>query len=376
MNNLNIYKLPKNNLNNNEIKDNLIYMSPYQNNPLFSLGYHYYIGRTRAALYTNITKINQDFLDENQKNTNEFYYVVNNFEINISNYDEHIKIFKENFSTLINNQTFYKFWEIYLLFDIFEDSNLQIININDETNSAEIFRNKYFDKKDKIYNEYKKGIQANLIISNNNFNSENEFINFLILEIKNIIESQEKNGNLILRINDTFTLSTIKLLYILTSLYEKSYIYKPYFSRPSDSEKFIICKNYNSKDIRKITTSLNEILNKLKKEKDEYLSDIYNDLEISNEYLNVFKFVNIKLVNEQQILINEIIKYIKENNYFGDKYHEYRNKQIESIEFWIKNFLISSKSEFKSSKEYFNQIINSKIEKNNIDKDKFIQNLI
>ena len=376
MNNLNIYKLPKNNLNNNEIKDNLIYMSPYQNNPLFSLGYHYYIGRTRAALYTNITKINQDFLDENQKNTNEFYYVVNNFEINISNYDEHIKIFKETFSTLINNQTFYKFWEIYLLFDIFEDSNLQIININDETNSAEIFRNKYFDKKDKIYNEYKKGIQANLIISNNNFNSENEFINFLILEIKNIIESQEKNGNLILRINDTFTLSTIKLLYILTSLYEKSYIYKPYFSRPSDSEKFIICKNYNSKDIRKITTSLNEILNKLKKEKDEYLSDIYNDLEISNEYLNVFKFVNIKLVNEQQILINEIIKYIKENNYFGDKYHEYRNKQIESIEFWIKNFLISSKSEFKSSKEYFNQIINSKIEKNNIDKDKFIQNLI
>jgi hypothetical protein len=351
-------------------------MSPYQNNPLFSLGYHYYIGRTRAALYTNITKINQDL---NSKKSNEFYYVVNNFEINISNYEEHSKIFKEYFESVTveyNNQSFYKFWEIYFLFDVFEDSNLQIININDEINSAELFRNKYFDKKDKIFTEYKKGIQANLIISNININSENEFLDILILEIKNIIESQEKNGNLILRINDTFTLPTIKLLYILTSLYEKSYIYKPYFSRPSDSEKFIICKNYNSKDTRKIISSLDEILTTIKKEKDNYISDIYDNLEISNDYLNIFKFVNIKLVNEQQILINEIIKYIKENNYFGDKYHEYRNNQIESIKFWIKNFLTPTKSTFKNVKENFNQIINSKIEKNNLDKDKFIQNLI
>jgi hypothetical protein len=361
MNNLNVYKLPKNSLNNNEIKDNLIFMSRYENNSLFSLGYHYYIGRTRAALASNIINV------KTNETTNEFYYVVNKFEINISNYTEPLFEY--------DNRDYYKFIEIYFLFDIINNDTTKIISINDESNSIELFRDKYFDKKDKILNEYKKNVLAELIISNNYANTENEFIEILINEIKNIIESQDKNGNLILRIFDTFTLPTIKLLYILTSFYDESYIYKPLYSRPSDSEKYLICKKFMGKDTRKLISSIDEILNIIKK-KDKYISNIYFDMEIPDEYLNVFKYVNIKLVNEQQILINEIIKYIKENNYFGDKYHEHRNQQIDSNKFWIKNFLTPTKLNYKTTKTNFNDIIKSKIEKNNIDKDKFIQNLI
>ena len=37
-------------------------------------------------------------------------------------------------------------------------------------------------------------------------------------------------------------------------------------------------------------------------------------------------------------MINKIVVYIKENNYFGDKYHEYRNSQIDATKWWINNF--------------------------------------
>ena len=37
-------------------------------------------------------------------------------------------------------------------------------------------------------------------------------------------------------------------------------------------------------------------------------------------------------------MINKIVTYIKENNYFGDKYHDYRNSQIEATNWWKKTF--------------------------------------
>jgi len=160
MNNLHIYKLTKNSLKDiKDIKDtkdinDLIFLSPYENNPLLSLGYHYYIGRTRSSLQTYINNLNIKKEDESK---NEFYYVVNNYEINISNYTE--PLFE------VTNRDFYKLWEIYYLFDILDNNSLEIVCINDKSNSIKIFREKYFNKKDKISTEYKKG--ANLIISNN-----------------------------------------------------------------------------------------------------------------------------------------------------------------------------------------------------------------
>ena len=56
------------------------------------------------------------------------------------------------------------------------------------------------------------------------------------------------------------------------------------------------------------------------------------------DFLNQFRYINIEIANKQQIMINKIVVYIKENNYFGDKYHEYRNSQIDATKWWINNF--------------------------------------
>jgi len=37
-------------------------------------------------------------------------------------------------------------------------------------------------------------------------------------------------------------------------------------------------------------------------------------------------------------MINNLIVYIKSNNYFGDMYHSYRDLQIKANKWWINNF--------------------------------------
>jgi len=370
MNNLQVYKLEKNNNIDIFTKDkNLVISSPYQNNPLFSLGYHYFIGRTRGAM--SIT--------DKLESKNDFYYVVNPYELSIPNYEDTLNnLSKVYLKKEIESRDFYKLWEIFFLFDIANESNLEflILEDNGEDLVFELFRNKFYDKeskKDKINKKYKKGVKADIIIANKVSNTENNFVEVLIDQIKNILESQNKNGHLVLKIYDTFTMSTLKLIYLITSMYSESYIYKPFFSRPSDKEKYIICKNFNLTDKQK-STSLKKIIDNLDiiiKEKKQYISDLFLDVELSKEFIDLFKFTNIKLVNQQQILINEIVKYIKDNNYFGDKYHNYRNTQIEATQLWVTNFFPPSNNLYKTNKEALTKLLKTIYEKNNLEKNKF-----
>jgi hypothetical protein len=103
-----------------------------------------------------------------------------------------------------------------------------------------------------------------------------------------------------------------------------------------------------------------------------FVFDIFPDMNLPLEYLDKFKFINIKIANPQQIMINEIIKYIKENNYFGDKYHTFKNNQIEATKWWLNMFFPPSANIAKNSKETLEKLFISSVEKNNLEKDKFI----
>jgi hypothetical protein len=362
-----VYKLPKNNnIDNFKKKDNLVLTLPYENYPLFSLGYHHFIDRTRDAM--NITN--------KLETKNEFYYVVNPFESNVTNYSDDINTFSKNyFKNEIESSEFYKFWELCFIFGIADKENIEVLFLNDlgEKQAIEYYRNKFQNKKkDKFINKYKSGLNVDLIICNNKINKENQVVIQLLEDIIKIIESQKKKGNCIIKIDDTFTIPTLKLIFLLSTLYEEIYICKPYLSRPSDSEKFIILKNYLDLDSKKIIKNLEEIITESKK---NYLTEIFMDVEIPDSFVDHFKFINIKFVNQQQIIINDIVKYIKENNYFGDKYHNYRNKQIEASEWWINNFYPSSTSLFNTNKENFEKLLKSTLDKNNLEKEKFLNTL-
>uniref|UniRef100_A0A6C0DBJ2 Ribosomal RNA methyltransferase FtsJ domain-containing protein n=1 Tax=viral metagenome TaxID=1070528 RepID=A0A6C0DBJ2_9ZZZZ len=407
--NVPVYKLPKN--NNLDIftkSKHLVITTPFENRPLFSLGYHHFIDRTRSAL--SITN--------KLESKNEFYYVVNPYEPNIPNYEDNIKNLSKIYLNLskdkpdIFSRDFYKIWETAFLFDILDKTNLNTLVLNDleseveadyENNIAILqgvvyYRDKFLPtltKKDQHYvltndkNTVIKSIDKNiksinkldkdsydLIITNCSSKNENEFIDIFINQLIMICEHQNSGGNLILKVFDTFTMATIKLLYLLATLYEEMYIFKPYFSRPSESEKYIILKNFtaSSSDIKKLIPKLEEIQKATKTK--NFITDVFIDLEIKPDFINYIKFSNIKLVNQQQILINEIVKFIKENNYFGDKYHDFRNQQIEATGLWISNFFPPSNNLYKTNKENLVKLTKTTIDKTILEKDKFINNLI
>jgi len=77
-----------------------------------------------------------------------------------------------------------------------------------------------------------------------------------------------------------------------------------------------------------------------------FIIDIFPKYTISQDMINVFKYTNVISINNQQIMINQLIVYIKSNNYFGDEYHDFRDKQIESTKWWLSTYFTKTKPDF------------------------------
>ena len=99
------------------------------------------------------------------------------------------------------------------------------------------YNNKYFD----------------IITADGGFDFSSDFNNqeilsqpLILAEILYAIAFQELGGVFILKMFDCFSLLTVQYLYLLTSVYEKVYIYKPNTSRLANSERYIVCINYKN----------------------------------------------------------------------------------------------------------------------------------
>jgi 23S rRNA U2552 (ribose-2'-O)-methylase RlmE/FtsJ len=402
-----IFKL--NNIDISSINPEVIKSSNI-NQPLFSLGFHSFIHRTKNAM--SIT--------EKLETKNKFYYIVNPFEHNINDYDKDIAHESEIFLNKPNilSRAFYKMWEMLYIFDIanskegmtmvglaegpgsfiqafvefrekyFEPSNDTIytltinsentVNINKEMvdsintrydNMITVMKTTKGNKTGGAKNtkETKKLVsngdltkvstidylkanvkkKADLITADGGFEWKNENYQeqeayaLILGEIISAVSIQAKGGSFVLKVFETFTINTIKLIYILASFYEETYLYKPFFSRATNSEKYIICKGF--KDNVKQLHILEEALKKC--ETKEFINDIFPNLVLKDEDLNIFKYININIANTQQIMINNLVVYIKSNNYFGDMYHDYRDKQIKANKWWIETFLTDKLNE-------------------------------
>ena len=376
-----VIKIPKieNNIDLNSTEN--IINSSVISYPLFSLGFHSFIHRTRSAM--GITK--------NLQTKTNFYYVVNPFEPNILNYDDDItKLTKIYLKTKEENPIdFYKIWETLFVFDIASDNNLttSIISDNSEVieNSVKFFREKIISNKKQndtfvIVNNKLKKNSCDLMILNSkiigddiNFIEQDNYAS-LFSKIIDILKYQKEGGNTILEFYDTYTITTLKMLYIVSSFFEEAFIYKPFSSRQSDVDRFLILKNFKSnKKLDNIISTMESTLKKM--DTNEYIADIFPGLIIPKQFIGLFKFINIRLVNNQQIMINEIIKYIKENNYFGDKYHNFRDKQIESTQWWINNFYPPSVSIYNKNKEDLGKLYKTIQEKLNLECQKFLETM-
>jgi hypothetical protein len=77
-------------------------------------------------------------------------------------------------------------------------------------------------------------------------NQEYSFLQLFLSEIYTATTVQATGGSFVIKIFDMFTVETNCLMSILYKLYETIYITKPFTSRPANSEKYLVCLNYNA----------------------------------------------------------------------------------------------------------------------------------
>lgn len=141
--------------------------------------------------------------------------------------------------------------------------------------------------------------------SNNYNNQELSSYRLLYCEIYLTLNLQKEGGNFIIKFFDIFYYNTLQLLYILYLCYDEIEIIKPKTSRLSNSEKYIVCKNYKQN---------NEVIDLMKKYFNNYdklyiyiPKSFINDIEIYNT-----NYTNLQIKNIKYILnLNNLI----ENNY-------------------------------------------------------------
>lgn len=177
---------------------------------------------------------------------------------------------------------------------------------------------------------------------------------------------QEKGGNMVIKMFETFTTLSVKLTYLLSTLYDEIYFYKPYFSRTSNSERYLVLKGFkfDQKKDKKILDILYTDLEMILKQfdTDKYITNIFENMKVPESFVETIRQFNILVANKQQEMINNIITYIKENNYFGDKYHQYLDNHKKAINFWIENFLVE-KNQLKGSQDKWGQYLKDIIKK-------------
>jgi hypothetical protein len=221
------------------------------------------------------------------------------------------------------------------------------------------------ERKSKFKNISKVTEEYDLILSMTNINNkeinnmEQETYKIVMDEIINTLKYQKKGGNSILRIYDLYTDITIKCIGLLSEYYENVIIIKPLMSRLDSSEKYIVCINYKKNDKWKK-------LEKLKYNENLYLNDIFIEYQIPIELEKFIVKMNDQLCNDQYLRISNIMTYIESGNYYGDMYHNYRKKQIESHDEWLPLYYPLTEKDLKISRNNIDGKIKETIEKNRL----------
>jgi 23S rRNA U2552 (ribose-2'-O)-methylase RlmE/FtsJ len=365
---------------------------------------------------------------ENKKKT---YFVLNEFEKQIQNYDKSIgdisnKYFDITKKPVILSRAFYKLWELFFMFDLiplnisefksvhlaegpgsfiqatmfYRDKYIQKnfttkndifhgITLHSESSTVPALEQKFTDfyNKEKpirfkLHKTFSKSasdnsetkdngditnpktikIFTNEIIDNSEYahlitadggfewinenTQEQEAFRLILAEIVVAVKIQKKDGNFVCKIYESFTNITIKLMCILNSFYEKVYVVKPLMSRKSNSEKYIVCKTYlfpeKSKNKNEMIQILDNVIQTLYDSNNEnkhiYLTNFFPGYEISQVTKNRIIKINTEIANKQIININEIVSFIKSNNFYGELFNQKKNIQIEAAKYWTDLF--------------------------------------
>lgn len=209
--------------------------------------------------------------------------------------------------------------------------------------------------------------KANFVTADGGFDWKNENLQeqeaykLILSQIVTALKIQASKGNFICKIYESFTEITAKFILILKSFYEQVFVCKPLMSRASNSEKYIVCLRFkDDKGNAKKISSIETILEKMTTSNSAQALDMFTDYQFEPEFYSTLIGLNTKLSNRQFEEINNIISFVKRQNFRGEEYTQKRGEQIKATEYWASLYLPST-SDFSKRKEMIEKMTKSQI---------------
>ena len=156
----------------------------------------------------------------------------------------------------------------------------------------------YFELPDKVYSD------------------TNKYILGLLKAVKFILRYQSSNGCIILKLGHTYYKPVIDILYIISSLYNKTYIIKPNTSNNIYDEKYLVCKTFTSTPQKTCAylDKIDKMYNISYKEQNEINIQSIVKNEINMYFLNKMEECNIIIGQQQVDVYDQMINLIKNKN--------------------------------------------------------------
>lgn len=249
---------------------------------------------------------------------------------------------------------FYEFLEITTTLNFFDShknkkiSTLHLTeNHNDTIECFEMIRENYKDEIkyfDEINDETIKLIGDEkfdfLFFESSSSNDLNEYFISIIKALMIILRNQATNGSCIIKVNKIFHKPVIDFLYILSSIYDKTYILKPNTSNITTYDKYIICKNFQINENKYKIQKINyfKLLIFLKKLENKTIMSIL-DSEIPYYFLTKLDDINI-IIGQQQIESLDIIINLLKNKNRDDKIELIKKNSIQKSVAWCEKYKI------------------------------------
>jgi 23S rRNA U2552 (ribose-2'-O)-methylase RlmE/FtsJ len=187
---------------------------------------------------------------------------------------------------------------------------------------------------------------ADLVTADGGFDWKNETLQeqeaykLIFGQIVTAFKVQKNNGHFVLKIFEMYTPITLKLVEILNSVYKEVYICKPFTSRSSNSEKYVVCKGFIKKNVTsKFMTQLESLVDKMEKNVNFNIVNLFTNYTIPENIYNNYRLINNELMKVQYHTINNIHKFANLETKNGKEYYEYLDIQVSSSKYWIDIFL-------------------------------------
>jgi hypothetical protein len=205
---------------------------------------------------------NKSIINIKESIIDNYYYLYNEFD------NEGLCVSKLNYKSTL----FYVFIELISFINLnnfFMDNSISIYISHDDkqdiTNSIKYHRaQKNFDENDRYFIKNHIDEQYNFIIYNYDYESNCDLNLSFYKIIKLVLNHLNENGIFIIKVPNLDYSIINQIIYLLSYLFDKTYILKPTISAPLINDKYILCKGFlNNKEIKSLcnnSTNINNIL--------------------------------------------------------------------------------------------------------------------